>query len=70
MSALASLAGINMNSGNSSDAVYPELYPDVVSSIPFTVSLLSVPVQTEDNKVITVQEFLEEETKKVTNRQH
>lgn len=62
MSALASLAGINMNSGNSSDAVYPELYPDVVSSIPFTVSLLSVPVQTEDNKVITVQEFLEEET--------
>lgn len=62
MSALASLAGINMNSGNSSDAVYPELYPDVVSSIPFTVSLLSVPVQTVDNKVITIQAFLEEET--------
>ena len=62
VSALASLAGINMNSGDGADAVYPELYPDVVSSIPFMVDILSVPVTTSDDEVMTVKEFLEEET--------
>lgn len=62
VSALASLAGINMNSGEGNDAVYPELYPDVVSSIPFTTGLLSVPVTTSDNELMTVQDFIEEKT--------
>ena len=61
LSSLASLAGVNLGSGGTSDAVYPELYPDVVSSIPFTVALLDIPLQTK-NGVFTVQEFLEEET--------
>lgn len=61
LSSLASLAGVNLGSGGTTDAVYPELYPDVVSSIPFTVALLDVPLQTKDG-VFTVQEYLEDET--------
>ncbi len=41
MSALASLAGVNLGSDASVDAVYPELYPDVLNSTPFMVELLS-----------------------------
>lgn len=44
LSSLASLAGINLGGGSSADAFYPDLYPDVVSSTPFVVSLFSVPV--------------------------
>ena len=40
MSALASLAGVNLGSDASVDAVYPELYPDVLNSTPFMVCLL------------------------------
>ena len=45
LSSLASLAGINLNSVTTADAVYPELYPNIVSSTPFVVELFSVPVQ-------------------------
>ena len=43
-SALASMVNINLNSANSGDAVYPELYPDIVSSIPFTTDLFDVQI--------------------------
>lgn len=46
------------------DAVYPQLYPDVVGSVPFTTSLFDVEVETkEDGQKFTVRQFLEEETK-------
>ena len=46
LSSLASLAGINLGGITSgSDAFYPDLYPDVVSSTPFVVDLFSVPVE-------------------------
>ena len=60
LNALASFAGVNLGSGNTTDAVYPELYPDVVSSIPFTVALLDIPLQTKKG-IYTVQEYLEDE---------
>lgn len=44
-SSLASMAGINLNNLNTSDAVYPELYPEIVSSTPFVVDMFSVPVE-------------------------
>lgn len=47
LSSLASMAGINLNNMSTSDAVYPELYPEVVSSIPFMVELFSLPVEFE-----------------------
>ncbi len=48
-SALASMAGVNLNSGV--DAIGPELYPDVVASNKFLVDMLYTPVQTADGKV-------------------
>lgn len=42
LSSLASMAGINMGSMNSTDAVSPELYPDIVQSVPFMIALFDV----------------------------
>ena len=44
LSSLASLAGINLGSISTSDAVYPDLYPDIISSTPFVVELFPVQV--------------------------
>lgn len=64
MSGLAAMAGINLGGTQGADAVYPQLYPDVVSSVPFAVSLFDVPVTVskDDDKKVTVREFLEEDT--------
>lgn len=63
LSALASMAGFGSISSGV-DAVYPQLYPDVVGSVPFTTSLFNVEVETkEDGQKFTVRQFLEEETK-------
>ncbi len=48
MSTLASMAGVNMGSGQ--DAISPELYPDVISTNKFLIDLLSTPVQTLKGK--------------------
>lgn len=64
LSGLASLAGISMGSSTGADAVYPQLYPDVVSSVPFTTSLFDVVVPTkESGDKFTVSQFMEDETK-------
>lgn len=44
LSSLASLAGVNLSSANTRDAVSPDLYPDIVSSTPFLVELFKMPV--------------------------
>lgn len=64
LGALASMAGISSASAGS-DAVYPMLYPDVVSSVPFLTSLFDVEVETagDDPKTLTVVDYLEEDTK-------
>lgn len=59
LSSLASLAGINLNAGATADAVYPQLYPDVLSSAPFMVDILGVSLPTKDGEVYTVNEILE-----------
>lgn len=62
LGALASMAGLNANQGTG-DALYPQLYPDVVSSVPFLVDLFDVEVKDSKDSTYTVREFLEEETK-------
>lgn len=47
LNSLASLAGINLNNVSTADAVYPDLYPDIVSSTPFVVEFFSMPVSFE-----------------------
>lgn len=53
VSNLASLAGINLASMSSTDAIYPELYPQIIESTPFVVDLFGVEVETIDGEVKT-----------------
>lgn len=45
LSSLASLAGINLGSMSTSDAISPDLYPEIVSSVPFMTELFYMPVE-------------------------
>lgn len=47
---LASMAGINLGSSSGDDAIYPMLYPDLMASTDFAVTLFPVAVQTADGK--------------------
>lgn len=47
LSSLASLAGINLGSMSTTDAISPDLYPEVVSSVPFLTDLFTMPVEAE-----------------------
>ncbi len=53
ISSLASMVGMNMNFGSSNDAIYPELYPDLLQSMDFIVGLFPVKVTTKDGLVTT-----------------
>lgn len=62
LSSLMSMAGLS-SSNQTLDALYPQLYPDVVGSVPFALSLFDVPVKDiEGEKSTTVRAFLEEDT--------
>lgn len=62
LSSLMSMAGLG-SSNQTLDALYPQLYPDVVGSVPFALSLFDVPVKDiEGEKSTTVRAFLEEDT--------
>lgn len=49
LSDLASMVGVNIGANSSSiDAIYPEIYPDVISSSSFIINLFDVKVQQKD----------------------
>lgn len=56
---LASLAGVDLSSaaGGGSDAIRPDLYPDVLKSTPFFLELLKIKVRTKDNKEMAFSQF-------------
>lgn len=65
ISSLASMVGMDMDFGSSSDAIYPELYPDLIQSTDFIVSLFPVEVETKDGSVSTnYYDYLRNHTKK------
>ena len=51
LSSLASMVGMNMNIGQTGDALYPEIYPDLMSSTDFLVALFPVKVITKNGDV-------------------
>lgn len=51
ISSLASMVGMNMKIGQTGDALYPEIYPDLVASKDFIVNLFPVQVSTKDDSV-------------------
>lgn len=64
VSSLASMAGINLGSASAGgDAVLPELYPDVLSSVPFLVELFDVKVkESKTDSIYTVSNYIEDHT--------
>jgi len=57
---LASLAGINLGSGTSGAEISPELYPQIVSSIPFQLALLNTPLTIEgQQEPVTYKDYYE-----------
>ncbi len=56
---LASLAGVDISSagGGGSDAIRPDLYPDVLKSTPFFLNLFKIKVRTKDNKEMLFSQF-------------
>ena len=45
---LAAMAGINFSSSSGDDAIYPMLYPDLMASTDFAVTLFPVPIKKAD----------------------
>ena len=63
--ALASSFGVNLaNKLDNEDAISPELYPDLMNSIDFKVSLFPIKIQTKDKKIeTTYYNYLEKNQK-------
>ena len=60
ISSLASMVGMNMKIGQTGDAIYPEIYPDLMGSTKFIVGLFPVKVTTQKtHDTYTYQEYLE-----------
>lgn len=54
LGSLASMAGINLGGlGGGDDALYPELYPQIISSTPFLCDILSMNVVSKDGDINT-----------------
>ncbi len=65
ISSLASMVGMDMDFGKSSDAIYPEIYPDLIQSTDFIVSLFPIQVENKDGSVRTDYfDYLQNHTKK------
>ena len=58
LSGLAALAGLNLGSAASgTDAIRPDLYPDVINSTPFFMELLKTEIVTKDNQKLTFENY-------------
>lgn len=61
---LASLAGINLGGMSGEDAIVPTLYPDLISSTDFLVSLFDVQIVTQDSTYRgTLKEYMQKKQK-------
>lgn len=59
LSALAGLAGIDLNQMSSTDAVRPDLYPNILQSLPFSLYLLKETVYVSElKKTMTIESYL------------
>lgn len=64
ISSLAAMVGMNMKIGQTGDALYPEIYPDLMSSTRFLVGLFPVKVTTnKTHETYTYQDYLQNHQK-------
>ena len=66
LGALASMAGFNLGTlSGSEDALYPELYPQIISSTPFLCDLMSLQVESKEGELnTTLYDYLSKHQKK------
>jgi len=53
LSSLASMVGMSMKFGNTGDAIYPEIYPELFKSNKFMVDILNTEITTKDSTLTT-----------------
>lgn len=53
VSSLASMVGLTTDANPTGDAIYPEIYPDLMSSTDFLVSLFDIKVTSKDGSIST-----------------
>ena len=59
LGSLAGLAGINLNNIAGQDAIRPDLYPNILQSVPFALDLLKQPVYLQESLAkMSLQEFM------------
>lgn len=64
LSSIASMVGMNMKIGQTGDALYPEIYPDLMNSTDFTVKLFNIKVKSDkENKEYSYFEHLDKHQK-------
>ena len=64
ISSLASMVGMNMKIGQTGDALYPEIYPDLMKSTDFIVGLFPIKVKKDKTgEQYTYQEYLQSHQK-------
>ncbi len=64
LSALAGLAGIDLTQMSGTDAVRPDLYPNIIQSLPFSLFLLKQSVYvSEYQKTMTLEEYFKQKNK-------
>ncbi len=64
ISSLASMVGMNMKIGQTGDALYPEIYPDLMESTDFIVGLFPIKVTTKKtHEQYTYQDYIQNHQK-------
>lgn len=53
ISSLASMVGMDFGQNMAGDAIFPEIYPDLMESTDFLVSLFDIPVESKDGEIKT-----------------
>ena len=53
LASIASNFGFNLGNLNNTDAIYPQLYPELLKSTDFLVGLLDIQIKTKDGKIKT-----------------
>lgn len=61
LAGIASSFGISLGGSQGDDAIYPELYPNLVGTYKFAVDMLYTTVQTNDGRQMTYLDFIRKE---------
>jgi uncharacterized protein involved in exopolysaccharide biosynthesis len=62
LSGLAGLAGVNLDNLSSTEAIRPDLYPDIVNNTPFYLHLLKQKVTTKEGEIMSFETYYKKES--------